>query len=1058
MADMLPNAMDDMDKQMIGGLRVVEADVTLTPGPLKALQVIQPEQSVLLGRSAFQAPGDGLGDITPVYEPVEDGGFRLTGGKRTYNRLIAHGQNRLYTGELPIFRMDASQGKGVHSGLLDKVFPLWARPNGENGEVQPCMGTLRIGLPASNDEVIWLDKMQGLTITTTFRPGYTDYQLTATDWSGSIRIAPSMDSHGLICGISFDRAMPLVWQYGGIYYRDDELNANQVEISGSSACITEPNLPNGLLLVGWDGEGSEHVIPGDSQQVEFQSTSPRMTYHIVAAWGVTSYDKERAEFIMARLDTPNTSAWPEERERLKQSWFDAYIGRALEPEEHFRQLLADPADALDLTCSHWDKRRSDFQIRTPDPELNALINWERCRSEYHHQGPGLVLSVSRWDMYYHISVGWYGKEWAGDHKTVAECLRLYAALQADDGSVPGIGPNLLPFPGETTAPYWVDHVWMHYTWTGNKQFIVDMWPAVRQAVAYMMDYNDADGDGLLRDWYEYWNCDCGGSGKGPKSVTPSVMGWAMADRAERMAAVLGDAEAEAEYHALGEKIRTAIFSELWNEEKGRLGCIGAEEIWRGHPQTWEEYLAVNAGLLSPEQGKRAMRWLESHYGFEPNPGVHLLSTSDMWPIVWSVQWVPVGDSLLAALAGLKTGDPDLWWPYIKTVIGSAFKSDFPGINFGIANTGAGGHNTDREDIDAVDPNVHVTVRGLFGIEPALNEGRIDICPAFPSDWNEASIHMPDVSYEWHRDGDNATFHIHTPTPTVKRVRASLNGPEIVTPSEKDSLITVRLGPSQSPTEPAKDTQILFEQQPSPTPAMLSEAEQNRMVLFDLASACNVTLEEFTALKFTFDCMDEPSTLGEWWYNPQLTMPASPRLLESGNGWKFLTSGRIANVENPLPKNLLALSSWKPYPLPAAVTIPVGLACESLCLLLLNYVHPTKNYIPNGEVVLKYSDGETAIESLIPPFNLDVYYQHFSRLGVPVPFGQTTTTPPSYAMPEGFLTSHADALQIPCNPAKLLESIELRATCSEGIIGLAGMTAVGGREASDFGLRASGREK
>jgi hypothetical protein len=38
-------------------------------------------------------------------------------------------------------------------------------------------------------------------------------------------------------------------------------------------------------------------------------------------------------------------------------------------------------------------------------------------------------------------------------------------------------------------------------------------------------------------------------------------------------------------------------------------------------------------------------------------------------------------------------------------------------------------------------------------------------------------------------------------------------------------------------------------------------------------------------------------------------------------------------------------------------------------------------------------------------------------------------------------AHADALQIPCDGARTLASVELRATCSEAVIGLAGMTAL-----------------
>ena len=117
-------------------------------------------------------------------------------------------------------------------------------------------------------------------------------------------------------------------------------------------------------------------------------------------------------------------------------------------------------------------------------------------------------------------------------------------------------------------------------------------------------------------------------------------------------------------------------------------------------------------------------------------------------------------------------------------------------------------------------------------------------------------------------------------------------------------------------------------------------------------------------------------------------------------------------------------------------IPVGIRCERLWLLLQSYVHPTKNYIPNGEVILHYQDGTTAMTQLIPPFNLDVYFQHFSRQGICVPLGRVRAG--------GFVdiaNAHADALQIGCDPGKILDKVELRATCSEGVLGLAGMTAL-----------------
>ena len=40
---------------------------------------------------------------------------------------------------------------------------------------------------------------------------------------------------------------------------------------------------------------------------------------------------------------------------------------------------------------------------------------------------------------------------------------------------------------------------------------------------------------------------------------------------------------------------------------------------------------------------------------------------------------------------------------------------------------------------------------------------------------------------------------------------------------------------------------------------------------------------------------------------------------------------------------------------------------------------------------------------------------------------------------GLASAHADALEIPCDPTRVLESVELRAACSEAVISLAGMT-------------------
>ncbi|MCX7047095.1 MAG: DUF4450 domain-containing protein, partial [Candidatus Sumerlaeota bacterium] len=490
-------AFEQFDKDRTQGMRVIKPEMKLIPAPLKPSQMPPAEQSVLLGRSAFMAPGEGKGDIKPVYEPIEDGGFRIAGSRRQFNRPIVHGQNRIWTGDAAIFRMDTVTGNGSYA-KDERVFPLWPRPDAQIGNVNPCMGVLRLGVPGGGGaRTLWLDEMATATATI-FRPGYTEYQIAdpALGWKATVVIAPALDFHGFVCRVEFDKETALTWQYGGVWWESAETHANQAAIRGSDALLTEKNLPNGLVVAGWDGEGQGRAIPAPyGQQAEFTAAKPRRLYHIAAAWGVTSYDEERARKTMARLDTPATAQWPKEAERLKQLWFDCYIRRALDPEKNYRRLMSAPNDELKRTREWWDRRREEFQIRTPDPHLTALINWARCITEHHRQGPGLVLGGQIWQMYSHISTGWYGKQWGGDHEAMADCLRFYGAMQDKSGFIRWISPSLVAFNAENNTAYWVDQVWFHYAWTGDRQFVKDLWPHVREAVSWMRARNDPDGDG-----------------------------------------------------------------------------------------------------------------------------------------------------------------------------------------------------------------------------------------------------------------------------------------------------------------------------------------------------------------------------------------------------------------------------------------------------------------------------------------------------------------------------------------------------------------------------------
>ncbi len=70
----------------------------------------------------------------------------------------------------------------------------------------------------------------------------------------------------------------------------------------------------------------------------------------------------------------------------------------------------------------------------------------------------------------------------------------------------------------------------------------------------------------------------------------------------------------------------------------------------------------------------------------------------------------------------------------------------------------------RDFADPIGITSRVLVEGLFGILPDLLRATLTIRPGFPSTWNEASLHHPDIDLTWHRDNLTETIEITSRLP------------------------------------------------------------------------------------------------------------------------------------------------------------------------------------------------------------------------------------------------------------------------------------------------------
>ncbi len=1088
------------------GFRVQGTQVAYSMDINKPTSIPRCDQSVIYYQSPHMAPPED-GEWSS-YDPVEGGGFFIRGGKHILTRPIVQGMNHLITGDRPKFALKTGTGAALAGfDAEDSAFHLFGRDStGSWNQVWPTLGYLELGVVHGSGDVMWLHEIDD--IATTFMPGYTHYEIEKEPELGrlNITVAPLMGGHGLVCKVATQCPVSILARSYGMTWASDrswagpEYDDNEVEFIDGSARLTEFNMGNVELWFGVDARASGSKLKGTrGDEAQYITAEKVQSLHVVMVWGVTDYDTKMADQMMRRLDTKNTSTWRQTRDELKQSWFEAIIGRALEPRQKFVAAMQNPADELQRTIAWWDARRAQFQVNTPDSFFNCLMSWVYTTTQYNQLGPGLTNGGSESDAYGHLSPGWWGKTWCGDHESHKTCLRLYGALQLDDetypipdrdapnrhysyiesvdGAIPWICQSLEPAIRENHNPFWVDQVWWNYCWTADEQFIRDLWPAVKKAVDWQCRMCDPDGDGLFREHYGFWTGDNGG--EGPKAVTVTVTSWAMLNRAAKMARIVGDEQAEKSYQTYADKSYSAIQHEMWREKEGVLGSIGGDGIWREHMQSWNECLAVEFGAITLEQGRKAMRWVESHFGFNPNPGIHLMMSSDWFPLRWSLQFVHTGDTCRAALAGLKVGDADVWWKYISTIVRASFNGRYPGVNYGVNNKGASAGI--EEQLDSTDAHIHMAVRGLYGITPAIHEDRLHIAPNFPNDWMEASIKTPDFSYTYKREGNTALFDITSVVPLIKVVRGNLTGEEVTTNRESRSTVKVNLGepvayqrPKHKPTIRIKgvpsdqqmesrtigvvnfDQALQLGESGLVRPTQLTRDERRRQVMIDLREHYNVGYRELAETQFIFDYDDKPIPLRNFWGLPVIIPPEGKSCganrhaglwphqltLDASTGTRFLIADTQCTGYPEHPR-LIALSITPPYPLPASATIAIGRKCDQVWPLMQSYAHAMKNYIPNGEILLRYADGVTQVEQLIPPYNMDTYFQHYSLKGVPVPLGKLFYVDP---WGSGFdnrevLISHADALRIDSNPACVLKEIEFRSVCTESIIAVAALTVV-----------------
>ena len=740
------------------------------------------------------------------YEPEGVDSLSIHNGPGCFNYLITAGVWYLRAGDRPIVQIEVQPDSGGY-----------AKP-----AILPDLGVggrARIFL-SNGDNGKWLDRFE--SVRAILSPGSARWICSDTQLGMELELQTHQftEPYGfsMTAKTTSKNDAELTWVFGGI----DETGErpDSVDLADDHAVLANPVHPFTRVYVGCENDGPRPML-GDRNllggardrsgyvsggpyclEESFPDTHPTPSpaggnpcvllrrkvpanttqgETFICVWGYTGHNREGLEEAYNRMKYL-PFADPDWAAEMKGKWYHSWIGRGLDPERRYRQVVTDFEKHRDSGVRFWDMQRKKLRISTPDKRFDCVVNQAAASMRMHFEYPGF-LHGRGYTKIGKISCGYYGYDDGGLHDEVTESLKLLTGTQDIKGRMRYLEPAFaISSWSEEQDFYFVEQVWYHYRWTGDREFVKVMWPSVRRALEHAIASCDPDGDGIMTAYYEQWLCDA--QSRGGKSVLFTALALSALRGAVEMAKIAGQYDTQtwldednplARFQKLLAKTEAQYDSPFWNKE---IGAWTSAE-WNGNrharPQAMEQNYTVRRGWGKDEPMKQymAMRYLRDNLHFSPSPGVHLELMNDCWPIVWNHHWISNGDTAVSVLAACKAGDTDGYWPSLKTIAETAYTSDTGGMCEEILNDGRGYGL--RHSVELEPQVVHAVVSGLFGVSPYFGDNLLVLRPSFPCDWNHARIETDEYRYEWRRSGQVIELRASATEQRLIRAELPVNG-------------------------------------------------------------------------------------------------------------------------------------------------------------------------------------------------------------------------------------------------------------------------------------------
>ncbi len=888
------------------------------------------------------------------------------------------------------------------------------------------LGHLRLGLIKDNTSK-WLDEWSEIDVQ--YVDGSMDYVIhdpEFPDISVALSAVPLANSAGLILRITVTggEGCELVWTYGGASAFSTNYAMTAPEFSFTpKQCAKDEWTLDGHVFTLRRAFDKDDVYMNEVFAAARYLDDWVATIQAGSDWRGQTGLGDPAAFVKSPTDLVKATEWHENTasgknrvavERVKLTKDETRVHVVAGMGGNVAEAIEHPKRAMDAALKRNANIADRVRIQTPDPYLNAAMTMMAFSTEGTWGDTAILHGAWSWRFAYLGWRGWYGPMCYGWTDRIRESIENHTTLGlVKEGPDMGALGSLLEYePGVfyNMNEVFLDQTRKYYEYTGDVELMRRILPILQGILAWEDRRLQPKGESLYENSLNTWISDSHWYIGGQCTQASAYMLNAnrfVGDLAERLG------EDPTPYRQRADQIRAAMQEKLWMPDRG----VFAEYLdTRGHQMLHTEpelptiYHSAEFGAADPRQIVHMLQWVDANLKVETTPGGGKL--------VWSSNWYPnharsythsthelaYAEDLNLALTNYLAGRADDAYAILRGVLCGIYNGPTPG---GLAcHTYVDGRQRANDEFaDAISMWGRAVVEGLFGIVPNRPKGYVTLSPQFPSDWSDASITSPALSYTWHRGGGVATIEWSSPVETSIHLRlplssesvdeASIDGKPIqvsvepgyagvnwaclITPVGKSGTIRVTYTPETIATiPPAPQCEERYPVRDTWSPPGEAGKDLAHWTIIDLADTFNARVTEVlprVTEKAVAPEMPASQVGFGYWKQHLLQYHGSRNQEISDAAWRNkVGEDGIAWVTDGIPfktskdgPNIGVVSRAGGFP--ETLTIPVAAKGQALYLMLSGMTFPVQSHVVNLRITLDYADGESVVRDLVNPFDI-----------------------------------------------------------------------------------------